>query len=117
MLGPSTGGSHVALLALSLCACLVFRFLLSNAGAPSASKGTTDADKKLTCTSSPKSQYDDGLSFIHVAKAGGTSLRAFFQSLAMECGYHAYIDGDYLDKFRNERDAKKSIDTAIKELT
>jgi hypothetical protein len=32
-------------------------------------------------------------------------------------GYHAYIDGDYLDKFRNERDAKKSIDTAIKELT
>ena len=32
-------------------------------------------------------------------------------------GYHAYIDGDYLDKFRNARDAKKSIDTAIKELT
>jgi hypothetical protein len=32
-------------------------------------------------------------------------------------GYHAYIDGDYLDKFRSERDAKKSIDTAIKELT
>ena len=31
-------------------------------------------------------------------------------------GYHAYIDGDYLDKFRSERDAKKSIDTAIKEL-
>ena len=31
--------------------------------------------------------------------------------------FHAHIDGDYLDKFRNVRDAKKSIDTAIKELT
>ena len=29
-------------------------------------------------------------------------------------GYRAYIDGDFLDKFRSERDAKKSIDMALK---
>ena len=91
MLGPSTGGGHVAL-GLALCACLVFRFLLDDVVGPSAADDSTDTDEKLTCASRPKSQYDDGLSFIHVAKAGGTSLRAFFQSLAMECGYHAYID-------------------------
>ena len=28
----------------------------------------------------------------------------------------AYIDGDYLDKFRSQKDAKKAIDMAIKEL-
>ena len=28
----------------------------------------------------------------------------------------AYIDGDKLDKFRSERDAKRAIDMAIKEL-
>ena len=32
-------------------------------------------------------------------------------------GYAAYIDGDFLDTFRTEKDAIKSIDTAIKELT
>lgn len=32
-------------------------------------------------------------------------------------GYAAYIDGDYLDTFRTEKDAIKSIDAAIKELT
>lgn len=32
-------------------------------------------------------------------------------------GYAAYIDGDYLDTFRSEKDATKTIDTAIKELT
>ena len=31
--------------------------------------------------------------------------------------FHAHIDGDYLDKFRSERDAKKAIELAIKELT
>jgi hypothetical protein len=30
--------------------------------------------------------------------------------------YHAYIDGDYLDKFRKQPDAKKAIQLAIKEL-
>jgi hypothetical protein len=32
-------------------------------------------------------------------------------------GFEAYVDGDYLDKFRTERDAKKAAETAIKELT
>lgn len=32
-------------------------------------------------------------------------------------GFAAYIDGDFLDTFRSERDAIKSIETAIKELT
>lgn len=32
-------------------------------------------------------------------------------------GYTAYIDGDKLDTFRSEKDAKKGIDFAIKELT
>lgn len=32
-------------------------------------------------------------------------------------GFVAYIDGDMLDTFRNQRDAQKSIETAIKELT
>ena len=31
--------------------------------------------------------------------------------------YHAHIDGDYLDKFRKQQDAKKAIQLAIKELT
>lgn len=31
--------------------------------------------------------------------------------------FHAYIDKDYLDKFRSEKDAKKAINFAIKELT
>ena len=31
-------------------------------------------------------------------------------------GYTAYIDGDRLDTFRSEKDAKKGIDFAIKEL-
>ena len=88
---PPMGGGHVAL-ALTLCACLIVRFLLDDVVGPSAADDSTDTDEKLTCASRPKSQYDDGLSFIHVAKAGGTSLRAFFQSLAIECGYRAYID-------------------------
>jgi len=32
-------------------------------------------------------------------------------------GFVAYVDGDMLDTFRNMRDAQKSIETAIKELT
>ena len=32
-------------------------------------------------------------------------------------GYVAFIDGDKLDTFRNEKDAKKAIDMAMKELT
>lgn len=32
-------------------------------------------------------------------------------------GYAAYVDGDMLDTFRSERDAKKAAETAIKELT
>jgi hypothetical protein len=32
-------------------------------------------------------------------------------------GFVAYIDGDMLDTFRSQRDAQKSIETAIKELT
>ena len=32
-------------------------------------------------------------------------------------GYTAYIDGDRLDTYRSERDAKRGIDFAIKELT
>ena len=32
-------------------------------------------------------------------------------------GFVAYIDGDRLDTFRSEKDAIKSIETAIKELT
>ena len=32
-------------------------------------------------------------------------------------GFDAYIDGDHLDTFRSEKDAIKSIETAIKELT
>ena len=32
-------------------------------------------------------------------------------------GYTAYIDGDKLDTFRSEKDAKRGIDFAIKELT
>jgi hypothetical protein len=32
-------------------------------------------------------------------------------------GYSAYVDGDLLDNFRSEKDAVKSIETAIKELT
>ena len=32
-------------------------------------------------------------------------------------GYTAYIDGDKLDTFRSENDAKRGIDFAIKELT
>ncbi len=32
-------------------------------------------------------------------------------------GFAAYIDGDLLDTFRSEKDAIKSIETAIKELT
>lgn len=31
--------------------------------------------------------------------------------------FHAYVDGDYLDKFRSKNDAKKAIQLAIKELT
>jgi len=31
-------------------------------------------------------------------------------------GFEAYIDGDLLDTFRSEKDAVKSIETAIKEL-
>jgi len=31
-------------------------------------------------------------------------------------GFAAYIDGDLLDTFRSEKDAIKSIETAIKEL-
>ena len=30
--------------------------------------------------------------------------------------FHAWIDGDYLDKFRSKGDAKKAINMAIKEL-
>lgn len=30
--------------------------------------------------------------------------------------FHAWIDGDYLDKFRSKNDAKKAINMAIKEL-
>ena len=32
-------------------------------------------------------------------------------------GFTAYIDGDKLDTFRSENDAKKAITMAIKELT
>ena len=32
-------------------------------------------------------------------------------------GFTAYIDGDRLDTFRSENDAKKAITMAIKELT
>ena len=32
-------------------------------------------------------------------------------------GYTAYIDGDKLDTFRSEKDAKRAIQMAIKELT
>ena len=32
-------------------------------------------------------------------------------------GFTAYVDGDKLDTFRSEKDAKKGIDTIIKELT
>jgi len=32
-------------------------------------------------------------------------------------GYTAYIDGDLLDTYRSEKDAKRGIDFAIKELT
>lgn len=32
-------------------------------------------------------------------------------------GFTAYVDGDKLDTFRNEKDAKRGIDTIIKELT
>jgi hypothetical protein len=32
-------------------------------------------------------------------------------------GFIAYIDGDTLDTFRTQKDAIKSIETAIKELT
>ncbi len=31
-------------------------------------------------------------------------------------GFVAYIDGDLLDTFRSEKDAVKSVETAIKEL-
>lgn len=31
-------------------------------------------------------------------------------------GFESYIDGDHLDTFRSEKDAVKSIETAIKEL-
>mmetsp|Transcript_26486 Transcript_26486/g.76433 ORF Transcript_26486/g.76433 Transcript_26486/m.76433 type:complete len:329 (-) Transcript_26486:66-1052(-) len=85
------GGRHAAL-ALTLCTALVFLFLLDDANVVSVDDATAGTDQKLTCTTNPKSQYDDGLAFIHVAKAGGTSYRSFFQSLAKECGYHAYID-------------------------
>ena len=29
-------------------------------------------------------------------------------------GYRVYIDGDFLDKFRSERDAKKGMEMALK---
>ena len=32
-------------------------------------------------------------------------------------GYTAYIDGDRLDTYKSEKDAKQGIDFAIKELT
>jgi hypothetical protein len=32
-------------------------------------------------------------------------------------GFTAYVDGDRLDTFRSEKDAKKGIDMIIKELT
>lgn len=32
-------------------------------------------------------------------------------------GFTAHIDGEEIDTFRNESDAKKAIDTLIKELT
>lgn len=32
-------------------------------------------------------------------------------------GFTAYVDGDKLDTYRSEREAKKSAETAIKELT
>ena len=32
-------------------------------------------------------------------------------------GFTAYVDGDRLDTFRSEKDAKKGIDLIIKELT
>ena len=32
-------------------------------------------------------------------------------------GFTAYIDGDRLDTYRSEKDAKRGIDFAIKELT
>ena len=30
--------------------------------------------------------------------------------------FHAWIDGDYLDKFRSKNDAKRAINMAMKEL-
>ena len=32
-------------------------------------------------------------------------------------GFTAYVDGDKLDTYRSEREAKRSTETAIKELT
>jgi len=32
-------------------------------------------------------------------------------------GFTAYVDGDRLDTYRSEKDAKRGIDFAIKELT
>ena len=86
------GGGRVAALALTLCACGAVRFLLGDAAGPGAAGGAQNANEEPACASRPKSRHDDGLAFVHVAKAGGTSLRAFFRSLATECGYRACID-------------------------
>lgn len=32
-------------------------------------------------------------------------------------GYSAHVDGEEIDTFRKEKDARKAIDTLIKELT
>uniref|UniRef100_A0A7S4HLH6 Sulfotransferase domain-containing protein n=1 Tax=Odontella aurita TaxID=265563 RepID=A0A7S4HLH6_9STRA len=44
--------------------------------------GTDDNDEER--------RFEDGLAFIHVSKAGGTSVRRLLSNLAAACGYRAY---------------------------
>lgn len=89
--GPPTAGPVVLVLICGTC-LLLFQLLVDNAIIAGAdeSSGDNTGQSKLTCTN--KSQYDGGLAFIHVTKAGGTSLRSYFRSLAEECGYKNHVE-------------------------
>ena len=89
MLGGLPFGSfHVLLL---ICAtCLLLQLQLDDAISIGTDEERSADQSKLTCTT--KSQYDGGLAFIHVTKAGGTSLRSYFRSLAEECGYKNHCE-------------------------
>jgi hypothetical protein len=55
-------------------------------------------------------------------QAGKTVWKKTFKGISTKVqqtpsGYFSYVDGDFLDKFKSQKDAIKSIETAIRELT